>query len=73
MGAKTKKIHGFGRFGAKAGVRVRRRLNAVEATQRKKQICPHCHKSGIKRESSGIWYCSKCEKRFAGHAYLVNA
>jgi large subunit ribosomal protein L37Ae len=72
MGAKTKKIKAFGRFGAKAGTRVRSRLNQVEGIQRKKQTCPHCNKLGVKRESSGIWYCSKCNKRFAGHAYMLN-
>lgn len=72
MGAKTKKIKGFGRFGTKAGTRVRSRLNQVESLQRVKQTCPHCNKLGVKRESSGIWYCAKCGKRFAGHAYLLN-
>ncbi|HLC54755.1 MAG TPA: 50S ribosomal protein L37ae [Candidatus Nanoarchaeia archaeon] len=72
MGAKTKKIKAFGRFGAKAGTRVRARLNKVEGIQRRKQCCPYCNKFGVKRESSGIWHCAKCGKRFAGHAYMLN-
>jgi len=71
MGAKTKKTRHAGRFGSKAGVRVRNRLNQVESLQRKKQACPHCSKLGVKRESSGIWYCSKCSRRFAGSAYVL--
>lgn len=69
MTAKKKKIQASGRFGSGYGTRVRKRLNKIETLQRKKQICPYCSKSGVKRESAGIWNCKKCKKRFAGPAY----
>lgn len=66
---KTKKVKAAGRFGAGYGTYLRNRLNAVEVLQRKKQICPHCKKSGVKRQAAGIWHCEKCGVQFAGHAY----
>ncbi len=71
MAAKKKKIKAAGRFGTGYGTRVRKKLNEIEALQRKKQICPHCKKAGVKREAAGIWHCLKCGKRFAGHAYVL--
>lgn len=71
MGAKTKKTRHGGRFSNRAGVRVRNRLNAIESIQRKKQLCPHCNKLGVKRVAAGIWSCHKCGKTFAGHAYIL--
>ena len=71
MGAKTKKIKAFGKFGPGYGTRVRNRYNTVEAIQRLKQVCPHCSFPGVKRKSAGIWSCPKCEKVFAGHAYTL--
>lgn len=73
MGSKTKKIKAAGRFGSRAGMRVRNRLNALEALQRKKQFCPHCSKRGAKRLSAGIWYCARCKRTFAGSAYMLQA
>jgi len=70
MPAKKKKIKASGRFGAGYGTRVRKKLNEIEAIQRKRQACPHCGKLGVKRESAGIWHCKKCGKRFAGPAYI---
>lgn len=71
MGAKTKKIKAAGRFGAGYGTRVRKSLNKIESSQRKKQICPSCSKAGVKRIAMGIWACPKCGKRFSGHAYTL--
>jgi len=69
MATKTKKIKYAGRFGAGYGTRVRKKLNVIESLQRKKQVCPHCNKAGVKRLASGIWSCSKCKTKFAGPAY----
>ncbi|NCO11017.1 50S ribosomal protein L37ae [Candidatus Pacearchaeota archaeon CG_4_9_14_0_2_um_filter_39_13] len=71
MTTKTKKIRHAGRFGAGYGTRIRKKLNIIESIQRKKQVCPHCAKPGVKRVASGIWHCRKCDKRFAGHAYYL--
>ncbi|MDP4039887.1 MAG: 50S ribosomal protein L37ae [Candidatus Pacearchaeota archaeon] len=72
MAAKKKKIKASGRFGAGYGTRVRKKLNAVESLQRKKQKCPFCTKSGVKRQAVGIWNCEKCGKTFASKAYSIN-
>jgi len=58
-------------YSNRSGVRVRKRLNAVESLQRKKQICPYCEKPGVRRQAVGIWTCFKCGKTFAGHAYSL--
>ncbi|MAG40215.1 50S ribosomal protein L37ae [Candidatus Pacearchaeota archaeon] len=65
--AKGKKIGAAGRFGAGYG-KVKKRLNDVEAKQRKKQVCPFCN-GRAKRIEKAIWECQKCKKRFAGGAY----
>ena len=67
---RTKKVKAAGRFGARYGTRVRRKIADVESTQRKKQECIFC-KGTVKRVSTGIWQCKKCNKKFAGHAYFL--
>ncbi|MBU2616253.1 MAG: 50S ribosomal protein L37ae [Nanoarchaeota archaeon] len=69
MTSKLKKTKASGRFGAKYGKKVRSKLDAVESKQRIKQICPLCKKIGAKRVSKGIWYCAKCDKKFAAGIY----
>lgn len=72
MATKTKKIKYAGRFGPGYGTNVRKKLNSIESIQRKKQVCPLCHRTGVKRIAAGIWSCSKCSKRFSGPAYHLN-
>lgn len=72
MTAKRKKIKASGRFGAGYGTRVKKKLNEIESSQRKRQKCPFCSKPGVKRLAAGIWHCKKCGKKFAGHAYSLN-
>jgi large subunit ribosomal protein L37Ae len=67
MAVKRKKIGAAGRFGAGYG-RPKERLNAVEKKQRIRQNCPFC-KGKAKRQSAGIWLCSKCKKNFTGGAF----
>jgi len=70
--AHTEKVGASGRFGARYGKKVREKVTAVESKQRKKQMCPHCKRLGVKREAPGIWYCSRCKKKFTGGAYYLN-
>ena len=65
----TKKVKSTGRFGAKYGVRIRKRLLAIERSQKKKYVCPKCRAQKVARDSAGIWICSKCGLKFAGGAY----
>lgn len=69
MTVKRKKIGAAGRLGAGYG-KPKQKLIAVEAKQRKKQVCPFC-KGRAKRQAKGIWKCSKCGKKFAGGAYYL--
>lgn len=71
MPSKLKKTKSAGRFGARYGTRVRKKVVSVESKQRKKQKCPFCGKLGAKRLSKGIWKCSKCDKKFAGGTYYL--
>lgn len=67
---KTKKVKAAGRFGARYGRRVRRKIAEIESIQRKKQKCIFCD-GVVKRLSKGIWQCKKCNKKFTGHAYFI--
>jgi large subunit ribosomal protein L37Ae len=71
MPTKTKKAKSAGRFGARYGRSVRRKVVEVESKQRKKQKCPFCGKIGAKRMSKGIWHCGKCDKKFASNTYYL--
>ncbi len=69
---KTKKVGSAGRFGVRYGKLIREKVKSIEFKQRKRQKCPYCNKLGVKRKAKGIWYCPKCGKEFAGHAYYLN-
>ena len=71
MTSKSKKSKSAGRFGARYGKKPKVKLVEVEKKQRKKQKCPYCSKLGVKRLSKEIWKCSKCDKKFASHAYYL--
>ncbi len=64
-----KKLGSAGRFGARYGRKTKHKINAVEKIQHAKHKCPFCRRTGIKRLSSGIWYCCKCDAKYAGKAY----
>lgn len=64
-----KKVGPAGRFGARYGLRIRKKINAIEVIQRKKHKCPFCIKLAVKRLASGIWRCNACGVKFAGKAY----
>lgn len=59
-----------GRFGARYGNMLRKKVNDVETHSRAKHKCPYCGKEGkVRRQAYGIWKCSACEKVFVGKAY----
>ena len=69
MAKRTKKVGSAGRFGSRYGVRARTRVRNVEIQQKAKHICPSCGHQKVKRISTSIWQCGKCNVKFAGGAY----
>jgi len=72
MATKLKKAKSAGRFGARYGRSIKAKLVKVEEKQRQKQRCPYCKKLGVKRLSTGIWQCPKCNKKFASDTYYLD-
>lgn len=69
MAKRTKKVGPAGRYQARYGVRARTQVRNVEIVQRDKHVCPSCGHKKVKRISTGIWQCKKCNTKFAGGAY----
>jgi len=67
----VKKTKGSGKFGARYGAPVKQKRLRIEEKQKKSYKCPSCLKEKVKRVSSGIWYCSNCDTKFAGRAYSL--
>ena len=66
---KTRIVGSAGKYGARYGRRLRKRVVAVSKSRKKKHVCKYCLKPGLKRISAGIWYCGKCNSKYAGKAY----
>ena len=69
---KKKKVGSTGRYGARYGLKIRRRVLGIERLSLKKHKCPYCSRLRVKRLSSGIFECSKCKSKFAGRAYTYD-
>jgi len=67
---KTVKVKTTGRYGARYGVGIRRRLLKVEVKQKQKHKCPDCGFKRVKRTAAGIFVCTKCDAQFAGGSYF---
>jgi large subunit ribosomal protein L37Ae len=68
---KTKKVGWTGRYGARYGANVRKKVRLVIQQLKSGKIkCPRCATVGsIQRDSVGIWHCKKCDATFTGGAY----
>lgn len=66
----TKKVSSTGRFGARYGVTIKKRVLKIEQKQKQKHVCPSCGFAKVKRKSRGIFECRKCSHVFAGGAFL---
>lgn len=58
-----------GRFGARYGASLKHKVSKIEKKQKTLYKCPKCLKNKVKRISAGIWYCNKCDTKFASRAY----
>ena len=71
MTKKTKKVGPTGRYGARYGVTLRKRVKAIEVKMLKPDYkCPQCKTKAIKRVFNGVWRCKKCGSTFSGGAYF---
>jgi len=66
---KTKKVGPTRGLGPRYGATVRKRYIKVITELKKPHKCPNCGFVRVKRESVGIWKCTKCSFTFAGGAY----
>lgn len=64
---RTKKVGVAGKYGSRYGRVIRARI--IKAGSQKRFRCPSCMKLTLKRESAGIWSCSRCGTKLAGKAY----
>ena len=66
---KTKKVGPTRGLGPRYGATVRKRYIKVITELKRPHKCPSCGFVRVKRESVGVWKCSKCSFTFAGGAY----
>ncbi|MCU0853235.1 MAG: 50S ribosomal protein L37ae, partial [Thermoplasmata archaeon] len=59
MSKRTKKVGSVGRFGARYGVRIRKRIADVEIVSKGRHDCPKCRANAMGRNANGIWTCRK--------------
>jgi large subunit ribosomal protein L37Ae len=69
MAKKKKNVGIAGKFGPRYGVKVRKQIQAIEKEKVKKHTCPRCKHKSVKRVSSGLWKCNRCDLTFASGAY----
>ena len=69
MERRTAKVGITGKYGTRYGQKLRKQVKAIEILQRKKNICPFCGKTSIRRSAVGIWKCRACKRSIAGGAW----
>lgn len=67
--AKKQSLGGAKTWGARYGRRLRERVAAIKKLTSAKSKCPYCHYDAVRRLATGIFFCKKCEAKFAGKAY----
>ena len=58
--------------GPRYGRRIKLKVATVMEGYTGAKECPYCKKIKVKRLSSGIWFCNKCNTKFVGKAYSFN-
>ncbi len=67
----TKIVGPAGRYGARYGMGIRRKITIIESKQRSRHRCPSCRSlTRLERLAFGIWHCPKCGFTFAGGAWV---
>lgn len=71
---KTKVVGITGRYGARYGMTLRRRVLKILEKRYEKTACPRCGKLVVmKRLSVGVWRCPTCGHTYAGPAHTPKA
>ncbi|GAB4310300.1 MAG: 50S ribosomal protein L37Ae [Promethearchaeota archaeon] len=68
---RTKKVGTTGRFGARYGSRIRKRVREIEEVSKRPQKCPKCETRSVRRVSVGIWECRRCGAKMTGGAWVL--
>ena len=66
-----KKVNLAGKYGARYGWGLKKKIINIEQMSHSKYVCPKCNRMNVKRVSAGIWQCRKCNVKIAGGAYNV--
>lgn len=66
---KTKKVNLAGKFGARYGRGIKKKIVSIEQSSHDTYVCPECNRKSIRRVAAGIWQCRKCNVKIAGGAY----
>ncbi|RLG81541.1 MAG: 50S ribosomal protein L37ae [Thermoprotei archaeon] len=71
MGKGTKVVSIAGRYGARYGSTLRKKVRDILERRYMPHACPFCgYKGKVVRLSTGIWFCRKCGVKWAGGAYV---
>ncbi|MEM1919126.1 MAG: 50S ribosomal protein L37ae [Desulfurococcaceae archaeon] len=68
---RTKVVGIAGRYGARYGATLRRKVKEILEKRYARHKCPFCTFEGkVIRISTGLWFCKKCGAKWAGGAYV---
>ncbi len=71
MGRRTRAVGIAGRYGARYGSTLRKKVRDILSKRYAPHTCPFCAAKGtVYRISTGIWACRKCGVKWAGGAYI---
>ncbi|RLG15114.1 MAG: 50S ribosomal protein L37ae [Candidatus Nanohalarchaeota archaeon] len=66
-----KKVKLAGKFGARYGRGVKKKIIMIEQSAHAAYPCPKCNRNAVRRVAAGIWQCGKCNAKIAGGAYSL--
>ena len=68
---RTKVVGIAGRYGARYGATLRKKVRDILERRYSPHQCPFCGYTGrVVRISTGLWMCEKCGMKWAGGAYV---
>ncbi len=71
MVRRTRVVRIAGRYGARYGSTLRKKVRDVLEKRYAPHVCPFCgYRGKVVRLSTGIWMCKKCGVKWAGGAYV---